>query len=1221
MIRPFLRPAARPVLAAAFLVTSLLTTAASAQSDTQELSAAVVRSLAPAADDPDAVALDLLAAAAAHHRSPVAVFVVEEAWRQLNSLQRPAAVRDAVRALLARQEVRGLVRTRLAEFGWLLDRAVDGPVPLGPGQEPYPEHATALLAVGPFGDAGDHFAGVPFAPELHFPALGAELPGRGTTAKVRVAERRRDYRRIGLADPARDLPGCYYALQRVTTAAPTPAFLEVECEGDHEVFVDGRRVLLVEPWREPGPSRHYVPLQLPAGAHEVLVKTCSGDKHAVALRWTDPNGATNTAVTPLPPEAPAPAPGAAATVEGPQFATALDALLRAARAADATPAVRIAAMRCARILGADFDALAIAALLRETPPTEPEPQLAWAAVVATLDLPDEQRAAEARAIEEKAIEALPKEHHRARIAAARLLEQQDQRESALRELAGHAPHGPETWALRLALVQHLHFTAEEQPLLREWAAACPNDPRPWAQLADAQIAAGQLDAALVGLRTAHRVRPDQTRPLQRAFEMLLGLGRLDEAAALVDVLAPLPVDRPPTLARLRLQALLARVRGDRATLVPLLHQVAEHPETSAEDLERITGRFEDLGDRPAAVAALQTSLTRDPDEPHRMAWLAALGGAPEPGASFAAFRRDGEAARKAFQAGPREETATSTLVIDQRIVELREDGSWISEIHELRRINDLSGVEEFQKASAPAHADEVLLLRTIGTDGRDYVPPKVDGDYSLQRLEPGAFVEMRYREHGGAPGAHALQTDPFLFQSADCPTALCELVVVTPTKHRGELRTRRLGPPTRSETLPDGRSVQVFTRTDVPRLAQERHTPNHEELVPVAALGEDDLPFALLREVRVQLLRRTIVTPALQAVANELCAGLTDDRAKLARIWAWCQKEIESGPAESAGYSVLRKKGNRTLVAVGLLRAAGIEVLPTACRDERPDLGGGDDALFTSSSDHSMPGALVVLPNGEPVHLFLDAPRHWPLGEVPAARAGTTAYLVRADAAEPTTLPASRSAPQALQVRGKAEISGDNVKLEVEVELGDVAGFGIAEQLREQKEDVRKLAARQIAQQLFPGWRVQSAQAVIDTPGEPFRLRLRAQRACVQADGERFLVPLPLPPDKLLARLGDRAERTLPLRLPVHTVADWELTLDPGQDRALDEIPAPTEVRIGGLVHSLTFGRAAEGLVIRRHFQLVPTSLPAERFGEWLRALSEADRSDQTTLRLVARQR
>lgn len=1201
---------------------ALLALPIGAQTDTPNLAAAVVSAMAPAVDNPDHVVRDLLTAALRHRRSPAADFLVDEAIRLVGGVQDPAAVLEFLRTATGTERMHGLLQQRLTELSYYLQRAVDGKSAATTEQGPFPGYASQFLSVGPFGDAGDHFVDVTFAPELQFPALGSELPGRGVAAKVRTVVRPATYRSVGLANPARDLDGVYYALHRITVAEPTTAFLEVDCRGEYQVFVDGSEVLRVQPWLQPGPQRRYVGLQLPAGPHETLIKTCTADRHSAALRWVDAEGSTMPAIQEIAATAPRQPVQQRATVEPTTFVTALDVFARAANAAAASPTVRIAALRCATRYDADLQALAIADTLQQDPTTDPAEMLALAEATRALALPDELRAATARALEEKAIAALPAEHQQARLAEARLLEQQDRREDAMRMLAKHPAPGPMTWSYRQALAERLHFGAENVPLLREWSEACPKDPRPFTALANQARNAGDAKGALTLLLAADAIRPDQLSPLHQAFQLAIDLGEWDKLPPWIDRLAPETGDPAMDLYRKKLELRVAEHEADPARFEAILRAIAAHPYADTETLQRAAARWSERGNTEQVLACLLRSLELDPDQPHVRAWQNLLQPTAEttaPGAAFAAFRRDGDAARAAFQPTDREQSATSTVLIDQRIVEFQADGSWFAEVHELRRINDLAGVEEFRTASAPANAEEVLLLRTIPSDGRDYVPPKVQNEYSLQRLEPGAFLEWRYREHGSTPGPQALRTERFYFQSADAPVVCSELVILRPAGARGELRGHELGSPTRTETLPDGRTALVFLRENMPRLAQERLSGALGALVPFAELGEDDVPFPALRETRVQLLQRTTPTPAVQAVAKPLFADLSDDRARLAAAWSWSQREIENGPAENANHAILRKKGNRFLAAIALARAAGLDVAPMACQPERSDLGDGDYETFATGDSYTLPGALVTLANGERVHLFLDAPRHWPLGAIPAGRAGTNAFVLRESGLEIVPLPQSQEASQQVVVRGKATIVDNNVRMQATIEVGDVQGYGLAERIRELKEDVRKLAARQIAQQMLTGWRVQSAQVILDTPGESFRLEATAQRSYVQQNGDRYLAPLPMPPAKLLASLGDRGERTLPARLAIDMTMDWDIELDPGQDLQVAELPPPTFVQQDSLLYRLTVERLGDHLRLRRTIRVQPTTLPKERFADWLRALATVDRADQASLQFVAR--
>ncbi|HEU4419849.1 MAG TPA: hypothetical protein VFT55_13035, partial [Planctomycetota bacterium] len=849
-----------------------------AQDETQTLAAAVTRALAPSADDADATARDLVTQALAHPRSPASSFLVEEARSLVRWLQDPAGLRELLATDGAARQ-HGLLAHTCADLRWTLDRAILGIDRAGP--PPPANYATQLLVVGPFGDSGDHFVGVPFAPELRFPALGAELPGRATQARVRVVERQRESRMFRLGPAGRPRPGCWYGLHRIAAAADSDAFLVVVHEGEHQVFVDGAEVLRVERQLGTEPQYHCLGLHLPAGEHHVLVKTCSLNDDQVSLRWLDAEGAAAAGLREIAATEPLAAVTKPATPNQQTFVGPREVFGRAARAEKAPACVRIAALHRAQRDGDHDLAVYLAELLRKDPPRDAQEALAFARLLRSARLPDELRKAEARALEERAIETLPAAHHAARLAKANLLDEQDQREQALRLLAESPAPGPETFSQRLGLVRKLRFHAEVVPLLQAWVAACPRDPVPLQALANEGGPARDARAVLGWQRQALAVRRDQPALLRQAFRTALDLGEHELAAELLPAIAP-AFGAAPTVLHLRCELELAQARS-LPSVPDLMHTIALHPDVDPDTLLHLASIWARSADAAQTAACLRRSLELDPDQPNVRTWLAQLGEARPDDAEFARFRVDVDAVRTTFQAGERERGASTTVLFDQRIVAFRPDGSWLAESHELRRINDLAGVEAWRSAPPLAGASEVLLVRTIGVDGRTYVPHRVQGEYAMQRLEPGAFVEWRYRERGSAPDAAPLSTAPFFFGSTDEPCQRSELVLILPKsgpgelRTRGELRTHDVAAPTATHELADGRRALVYTRTDIAALPQEQHLPPPPELLPFAEFAEDTPPFATLREHGTQFGVRTQPLAPIAAVAAEIFAGLTDD--------------------------------------------------------------------------------------------------------------------------------------------------------------------------------------------------------------------------------------------------------------------------------------------------------------------------------------------------------
>lgn len=726
---------------------------------------------------------------------------------------------------------------------------------------------------------------------------------------------------------------------------------------------------------------------------------------------------------------------------------------------------------------------------------------------------------------------------------------------------------------------------------------------------------GDARAAYELLQQALRLRIAQDT-VQSLWDLSLALGDFDGAARWLDLLHP--QGTPELLSRVVARLVLARHRGDETALAAATAALRQHERAGAGIWQFLAEHEQRRGDLDAARECLRQSLQLEPDQPQLRVWLQELGGA-RCDADFVPFRRDGKALAAAFVAGEAEQGASLTLVFDQRVTVLAADGSSVTEVHTVRRINDQQGVEAFSQGTGLGSVDELLLLRTIGKDGRDYVPSRIDDDYSLQRLEPGAFVEWRFRAHGEAPGADALSSAPFFLGDGSEPCARAEFVLVRPRDGRGELRTRHVGEPSERRQLDDGREVLVFAREKVGKRAEENLAPGPIASEPVLQLGETDAPMATWRMHRRALLQRTRPTAPLRQLAGELFAGLTDDRARAEAAWRWCQREVEDGPGDRAVDVLLRKKGNRFVLLVALLRAGSVQVVPMVSDAQRIELDGDEESLFPPPPAIGEAGACVLAKDGTRLHLFADMPRQWRLGAIPAARSGVAAVLLHDDHTEPIVLPLADSAVQSLRVTGTATLGRKQLRLEARAVLGDMQGAELAQRVREIKETMQKTAARQVAQQMFQGWRVESAAFATD--GEPGKLTIAAvlTRAGVQQNGDQFVVPLPLPNSKFTASLGDRAARTQPFRLPADSSSEWSLTLVVADDLAVVALPSPLVLRYG----ALTFQQElqADGGVLRLHrsVRLSPVTLPAAQFGDWMQTLAAADRAEQASITLRAR--
>ena len=123
----------------------------------------------------------------------------------------------------------------------------------------------------------------------------------------------------------------------------------------------------------------------------------------------------------------------------------------------------------------------------------------------------------------------------------------------------------------------------------------------------------------------------------------------------------------------------------------------------------------------------------------------------------------------------------------------------------------------------------------------------------------------------------------------------------------------------------------------------------------------------------------------------------------------------------------------------------------------------------------------------------------------------------------------------------------------------------------------------------------------------------------VQARGQEFIVPLPMPPGRYVANYGDRTERTLPYHLAADMISEWQVDFAPGPELRFVAVPEPVSIQQAMLAYELTCTRHGERLRFSRSVRLQPGTLPATKFAGWMRALANADRADQCSIELARR--
>jgi tetratricopeptide (TPR) repeat protein len=1208
---------------AALASLSVLACSAAAQdaAHLSEVASLLLRAHVPAADDPDARAHELVDGAARNQASATAALLIAEARLLAPTLRRPADCIAELRRLLAgaphglaASETKVMATELLVQTGEL-DAARD--------LRAFDDYASALIALGPFGDHGDDFGGVVFPCELEFPAEGAALAGRYGPVSPRVVKRRPLRSLIELAPEGERRVGCFYGLHQVVADADTSCYAEVTCPGSFELFVNGALIGGVDRNAEQVPIALRFGVTLRQGHNQVLVKTTHNGFSAFALRYVDASGRPVAALTEfadLPEVRPHGGPPAGIAPPGP-FPDGLSVLVRAAQETGeltTTLAAGLTAFR-ARDHGV---AMAMLHELEEHPPESSVEALAYTELLFdALPLPLEIRRGRARTVFDAVADAFP-DHHQACLRRASFFEDQDQREEAVRLLEARVAAGvagPETFDRLHRLLNALEFHAEARRLRALWREALPRDPRPVLLDAGERAAAGDARGALAMLQEMLQRAPlDTVR--RRALDLAPDLGEADLAMRLVTELHRLdPDDVSAWVAR----ADTARAVGRTDEAHELYLRIAAHADASGADVRHAGDALLRDGLEREARDAYERSLQIDPSQHDLRRSLLRLGDAQEEFPHLARFRRDGDAIIAAFQPGTREESASSSLLLDQLLVEVLPDGSMIEETHQIRRINDLRGVERYQEARAAATAKELVLLRTVAPDGKSYVPNRVEHSFSMPRLEPGACIEWVYRNYARAPGPEPMRGPVFHFRGADEPYLLSELVVILPAGHRGDFRVRNLPEKPEIIALDDGTEAHVYRRTDVPRLPEERSTPPLDELVPVVALGEDAAPGAVVRELWSEAAARGYVTPQVAQQTAHVVEGLQSDLEKAKAIHAFVHESIAEGggPADPTAILTLRR-GPRFFLEAAMLRLAGVPVRNAAAANAHEDFDTSAAPLFLGHDEYDVPALLIEPRDAAPVWLFADAPRHAPLGMVPYLRLGAAALVQEGPGAALVRIP--RGTPEdevGMVVRGTLALQTDgSATMEATGVLRGAVGLAAAEQLRTAEENVRQVVARQVAGRSFPGWALREASLDVREHGEPLALRaVLEKRRALEPAGAVLLMGLPLDKLAFLSSFGDRPTRTLPFRISDLLSSTWEITIDPGPGHRFLEIPSSVRVRNLLVDYNLTFRSDGDKVVVRRDVVIWPGTLATSEFANWLEVLHRLDQAEAAHLKLAVK--
>jgi hypothetical protein len=1083
-----------------------------------------------------------------------------------------------------------------------------------------------FMVIGPFGFSAESLAGFVFPPEkkIDFAAehAGYQDPVRWTRYQASPAG--------DTSDPFEVLSpraGAAYALAQIRTGR-VRLLVSLQSDSSVELFVDGKRALALDRRREILPDRRWVEIKCPAGWHHLLVKTTDSgnggfrlalletDRGPCAMRAApDETVAVETAgafheVDPV---------QMAAFGTGPDGAfVGQDFRDVATKPSDRAGALVAACLAASRGL-TESAFLSIEPLLKATDLSVGELGAAYVVLDQTSHLPDTDKKARLLDLAKRAA-AIDPSGALAVAALARYEATNDRVEEGLgmlqKAVAAH-PKCYDLWDAQLDILEGVGFESDRERTLEAALKACPTS----VKLRERRLAQLEKKRALPAwIDEARSYLASQAGDLGVAHSLagrLLSAQKFDDLGALLEVQRQL---HPHDLGFDTIAADVARERGDLDGELEVLARVAEkHPKETAA-IERMAERvLVKNPDDPRIPALLQRALAVNPDLHGVRRLLNEL--APPPHDYFKEFLVD----TKSFLAkAPGEDAYKDSrvvLLLDQITLWIHPDGSAEQETHQIHRLQDPRGKEDLGSISADG---DVKVVQTILPDGRTLVPNQLGrGSFEMAGLEPGVFVERRYRRFMdrfvGRPEAFG----GFYFQDTRLtqPFHYTRYVVIVPKKLGLEPVVQRFKADFKKEERGDD-LVYEFLLEKMPRIQREAMMPRAEDLVPRVEFRRPDTWDRINRRYLDAYESSWRPTPTLVEAATKAVGDATDPVERARKLYDFVMDTVTS----TEGYglptqTLLEKSGDRFPLYLALLKSAGVPhslAMGRAQEKVSPPV----DWKMVNEDLFDTPLARIEPPGKDPVYVSTQL-RWVPFGQVRYDMTDAQVFVTSLEGGRIERIPAAPFA-QAKSAVTEMELALDAAGLAtgtVRLTLPGWAGAFLKEQI--ERTDKKRLDQWANGAVLGPIGRlapkpkgaVRFKNATSRTEPLVIEVDVEMKQLVRKTDGGGTL-EIPFRPMTFAKGFVDRKERKLPFVFHQYFVEDAEavITLDPAWK--IDEVPKDFERK--GPLGSFILRRKLDGtkLTLRREIALTPADIQPEGFPDVASFAKDVDQAEAQKIQL-----
>ncbi len=1114
-------------------------------------------------------------------------------------------------SLLKLKGLHGLARRRLS-IAAARDAAAKGDLETRKALLPYAGDPSHYLVLGPLGDFSQDLHHAPLPPDKEGIRLDQVLQGPFGPVRWRLYTKPWYHH---YADPAARVnhdEGAWYSLLQVESDAARPAWILFLPGGSCVVRVNGRKVLDLHSRETVLPRRVFIPVRLARGWNRILVKTTTADSHQFALSLVDASGnplqgiteETGKVLHPLPASESGATP--AAFRDGP-----------AVLSGEKGPWASL----LAGILLADdgFSSRGLARIRkgRKAWKGKPSPEWSLLAAVRLLNsrhLPSDYRRNRARTVLEALQNAPGAAGIQARLYMANLLVADDKGEESIRTLKKVLSKHPgvlPAMNILYKVYRSLSWKMEQERTAASILKIAPNNPTFLLREATRLEDLGNEAKAYETIKKAWQADQGDPSLLSRARRTAVSLGKLDEAYQWLEREKALEPMNPYLLAR---EADLALDTGKPEKALESIRKLQTLEPDDPYWLEEEGDILLEMGRKKDAIRAYKKSLALDPSR-HKLRRRTALLEGRDWIAELAAYRVDPKKIIREFKMKPSYSESHSVLVVDHMVIKVNPDGSWIGEVHQIRRINDLQGVDDYGSISPQG---EVVTLRSWAPDGTISEPIEVGGEYQIPDLKPGCFIEeVSLDEHSDSLRA-PWDISSFVYSSVEEPFLWSRLIVILPEKRRGRFAWGGGLPDPKIEKK-GAELVYTFQVKNRPRIVKEAFMPGDKETIPWSLYGEDRPTAESARTLRSRLLPLYKPYAEIQEAVEKVCAGKKGDTAKAKAIYDFVQAHVHDVRGSNNPVSILLKgEGRRWFLLAAMFHAAGIPMDLGFAHGAPP---GTDPDPFppfqnteTLSTWFQLPALLLQPRDGKPVWFFAGMPRYLPFGMVHPGLAGSTAILLREGALSVRFLPQVEMSKRAqflaegtvtLEPRGSA--TG-----RFTLTFPGPLGWQIKDLLKKIPESRREMFVRaQLVAPLFRGAFLRDfSVSGLEPPEAVLRLNLTLHYShYLLREAGRPAAPTGIHPARL-AGLVRRPKRIWPFVFRSYSVQRWKVTLDPGKAWEIRDWPKSRMKIFRFLFWNLAFTMKDGKLQVERNLVLEPGRIPPSLYPRLItvcRSIDEAE--------------